>query len=65
MSLSAKQTGDEFLELPSSDYAFNECAELIRDLHQLLQSYSPAWYTEEMDARMQSALADVDAGRGC
>jgi len=38
-----------------------EIAELIVDLHQLLRGYSPAWYTEEMDARMQKALAKANS----
>jgi len=31
--------------------------ELIRDLHDLLRSHGPPWYTEEIDTRMSETLA--------
>ena len=37
-----------------------ELAELVRDLHQSLESYAPMWYTKEMDGRVRETLADAD-----
>jgi hypothetical protein len=37
--------------------AATELAELVRDLHQLLESQAPLWYTEKMDARLSESLA--------
>ena len=37
-----------------------ELAELVRELHDLLRSYSPMWYTEDMDARVCATLARVE-----
>lgn len=38
--------------------------ELIRDLHDLLSSYGPPWYTEEMDTRLSEvAKTPQDPGR--
>ena len=34
-----------------------ELAELIRDLHELLKSYAPSWYTEDLDNRIRNTLA--------
>ena len=31
--------------------------ELLRELHHLLTLYAPAWYTEEMDARLATSTA--------
>jgi hypothetical protein len=33
-----------------------ELAELIRDLHELLESYAPSWYTEDLDTRVRDTL---------
>jgi len=33
-----------------------ELAELIRDLHELLESYAPSWYTEDLDKRVRDTL---------
>lgn len=33
-----------------------ELAGIIRDLHQLLESYAPWWYTEDMDTRVRGAV---------
>jgi DNA-binding NarL/FixJ family response regulator len=30
--------------------------ELIRDLHELLESYAPMWYSDELDARVREML---------
>ena len=32
--------------------------ELLRDLHNQLKLYAPAWYTEEMDARLAAFTAN-------
>jgi hypothetical protein len=32
--------------------------ELLRDLHNQLKLYAPAWYTEEMDSRLAAITAD-------
>jgi len=37
-----------------------ELAELVRDLHQLLGSYAPSWYTQKMEARISEELAAAD-----
>jgi hypothetical protein len=34
-----------------------ELAELIRDLHELLVSYAPSWYTEDLNSRVLNTLA--------
>jgi hypothetical protein len=33
-----------------------ELAELVRDLHELLESYAPTWYTEDLDTRVRKTL---------
>jgi hypothetical protein len=33
-----------------------ELVELIRDLQELLESYAPTWYTEELDTRVRETL---------
>jgi hypothetical protein len=33
-----------------------ELAELIRDLHELLENYAPSWYTEDLDTRVRDTL---------
>lgn len=33
-----------------------ELTALVRDLHQLLQSYAPQWYTEQMETRVSETL---------
>lgn len=38
-----------------------ELAELVRDLHQSLESYAPMWYTKEMDDRVRETLAGADS----
>jgi hypothetical protein len=39
------------------EQAAEELAQLIRDLHELLESYAPSWYTEDLDTRVFDALA--------
>lgn len=34
-----------------------ELAELIRDLHELLESYAPSWYSEDLNSRVFNTLA--------
>jgi hypothetical protein len=53
--------GAAFSEQPTRESVLKEIAKLLGDLHQLLQGYSPAWYTEEMDARIQKALAKANS----
>jgi hypothetical protein len=53
--------GGAFLARPPGESVLKEIAKLIGDLHQLLQGYAPAWYTEDMDARMQKALAKANS----
>ena len=38
----------------------DELAELLRDLHQLLESYAPQWYSAQLDSRVRKMLARVD-----
>ena len=46
--------------------AVKDLAEVVRSLHQLLQSYGPIWYTGETDARLRNALAEADSAlRSC
>jgi hypothetical protein len=35
----------------------HQMVELLRDVHNLLESYAPIWYTEEMDTRLRKTLA--------
>lgn len=37
-----------------------DLAELVRDLHELLESYAPLWYTHKMDSRVSKTLAAAD-----
>lgn len=37
-----------------------EMAALIRDLHQLLESYAPQWYSAQIDSRVRKLLAKVE-----
>ena len=46
--------------------AMKDLAEVVRSLHQLLQSYGPIWYTGKTDARLRNALAEADSAlRSC
>ena len=46
--------------------AVKDLAEVVRSLHQLLQSYGPIWYTGKTDARLRNALAEADSAlRSC
>ena len=40
-----------------------ELAELIRDLHELLESYAPSWYTQDLDTRVCDTLAKFTLSR--
>lgn len=42
----------------------DELTELLRDLHQLLESYAPQWYPEQLDSRVREMLARVDRVSG-
>ena len=37
-----------------------DLAELVLDLHELLESYAPPWYTQKMDSRVSKTLAAAD-----
>jgi hypothetical protein len=37
-----------------------ETAELVRDLHELLESYAPMWFTEDINIRVSETLARLD-----
>ena len=37
--------------------AWEKQQKLIRELHNLLTSYGPTWYSEEIDIRLSEALA--------
>jgi hypothetical protein len=43
--------------------AVEKMAELIRDLHELLESYAPTWYTEDLDSRVSETLAMIPPAR--
>jgi hypothetical protein len=45
------------------EQAAEELAELIRDLHELLGSYAPSWYTEDLDTRVFDTLAKYTQSR--
>jgi hypothetical protein len=40
----------------SPEQVAEELAELIRELHELLGSYAPLWYAEDLDTRVRNAL---------
>jgi hypothetical protein len=39
------------------EHVVEELAELTRDLQELLESYAPTWYTENLDTRVRKTLA--------
>jgi hypothetical protein len=41
----------------TSQQVVEELEELVRDLHELLESYAPQWYTEDMDTRVTEMRA--------
>jgi hypothetical protein len=41
----------------SPEHVVEELAELTRDLQELLESYAPTWYTENLDTRVRKTLA--------
>jgi hypothetical protein len=41
----------------TSDEVVAELVALVRELHELVGSYAPVWYTETMDDRMSRILA--------
>jgi len=44
-------------EQVATDALLERQQELIRELHELLTTYGPVWYTAEIDARLSEALA--------
>jgi hypothetical protein len=43
----------------TSQQVVEELEELIRDLHELLESYAPVWYTEDLDIRVTEMRAQL------
>jgi hypothetical protein len=41
----------------TAEQVAEELAELIRDLRELLESYAPSWYTEDLNTRILDTLA--------
>jgi hypothetical protein len=44
-------------------HVLDAMAELLRDLHKLLESYAPTWYTEDVDTRIRATLAMLTLAR--
>jgi hypothetical protein len=44
-------------------HVLDAMAELLRDLHKLLESYAPTWYTEDVDRRIRETLAMLTSAR--
>jgi hypothetical protein len=44
-------------EQVATDEIVERQQDLIRELHELLTAYGPAWYTEEIDSRLRETLA--------
>jgi hypothetical protein len=44
-------------------HVLDATAELLRDLHKLLESYAPTWYTEDVDTRIRETLAMLTLAR--
>jgi hypothetical protein len=41
----------------ATDEILERQQELIRELHKLLTTYAPTWYTEDIDSRLSETLA--------
>jgi len=54
-----KRTGDS--QHMTSDEVVAELVALVRELHELLGSYAPVWYTRMLDDRMSEILAAADS----
>src|ERR1700730_18878497 len=44
-------------EQVATDESVERLQDLIRELHELLTTYGPTWYTEEIDSRLTETLA--------
>ena len=60
-----RSDGIELEKVPASgdtapSPSVDELAELLRDLHQLLESYAPQWYSSQLDSRVRKMLARID-----
>ena len=53
-----RRRGD--LQSTTSDEVVAELVAVVRELHQLLGSYAPFWYTKKMQDRMSDILAAAD-----
>ena len=42
----------------------NDLAKLVHDLRELMESYAPAWFTEEVDQRIKRVLRKADVTWG-
>ncbi len=45
------------IQNPAGKSEMGELTNLLRDLHRLLASYAPLWYTEDLDSRTTEMLA--------
>lgn len=41
----------------TNNQVVKELVKLVRDLHKLLKSYGPSWFTEDLDTRVLDTLA--------
>jgi hypothetical protein len=48
----------------TANQVLEELVEVVRDLHELLGSYAPMWYTEEIDHRVSTILKNVSSASG-
>jgi len=59
MNTAEAKTGPRTTQM-SPKQVLEELAELLRDLHELLESYGPLWYKQEMDHRIVQMLGQVN-----
>lgn len=52
-----KAKGSRVSAYTTSEAVVADLAELVRDLHELLESYAPMWYTKTTDDRVREKLA--------
>jgi hypothetical protein len=62
MTSGNSNTGPDSTRL-GSQHVLEAMAELLRDLHKLLESYAPTWYTEDVDTRIRETLAMLTLAR--
>ena len=50
-------TGIEFVpKAPQQGMKVESAEQVLADIYELLENYAPAWYSEQLRERMQSAL---------